>query len=107
MASVEDNNGLNSRVSMRFGRCPFLAFADIVDGEVKAVNIIPNQAAAAPSAAGITVAQMIISSGASDVIGSNFGPNVAAALQQAGLRMHTVEPLAPLGEALKRLGLIR
>ena len=107
VASVEDNNGLGSRISMRFGRCPFLAFIDIADGAVKNLNIVPNQAAAAPSAAGIAVAQLIVSSGASGAIGSNFGPNVAMALQQAGLQVLTVEPLIPLGEALKKLGLIR
>ncbi len=107
VASVEENNGLNSRISPRFGRCPFLAFVDIGDGEVKAVNIIPNQAASMPTGAGMAVAQMVIASGASEVIGSNFGPNVSMAFQQAGLKVNTVEPFIPLGEALKKLGLIR
>ena len=107
VASVEENNGLNSRISSRFGRCPFLAFVDIADGEVKSVNIVPNQAASMPMGAGMAVAQLVISSGASEVIGSNFGPNVSAAFQQAGLKVHVVEPLLPLGEALKKLGLIR
>ncbi len=107
VASVEENNGLDSRISPRFGRCPFLAFVDIGDGEVKAVNIVPNQAASMPMGAGLAVAQMVIASGASEVIGSNFGPNVSMAFQQAGLKTDIVEPFIPLGEALRRLGLLR
>ncbi len=107
VASVDENNGLNSRISLRFGRCPFLAFVDLADGEVKAVNIIPNQAVSMPMGAGIAVAQMIVGSGATEVVGSSFGPNVSMAFQQAGLQVHVVEPGITLGEALKKLGLIR
>lgn len=107
VASVEENNGLNSRISPRFGRCLFLAFVDIGNGEVKSVNIVPNQAASMPMGAGLAVAQMVIASGASEVIGSNFGPNVSMAFQQAGLKTNIVEPFIPLKEALRRLGLLR
>jgi len=106
-ASVEENNGLNSRISPRFGRCPFLAFVDIAGGEVKSLNIIPNQAAGMPMGAGMAVAQLVVSSGASEVIGANFGPNVSMAFQQAGLKVDLIEPFTPLGEALKKLGLVR
>ena len=106
-ASVDDNNGLNSRISIRFGRAPFIAFIDIADNEVKSVQILPNQAAAAPMGAGISTAQFIISSGATEVIGTQFGPNVSMAFEQANLRVHTVEPGIPLSEALRKAGLLR
>jgi len=106
-ASVEENNGLNSRISMRFGRAPLIAFVDIADNEVKSIQIIPNQAAAAPMGAGISVAQFIISSGATEVIGAQFGPNVSMAFEQANLRVHMVEPYIPLSEALRKVGLLR
>ena len=106
-ASVEENNGLNSRISLRFGRAPFIAFIDISDNEVKSVQIIPNQAAAAAMGAGISVAQLIISSGATEVIGVQFGPNVSMAFEQANVRVHMVEPGIPLSEALRKVGLLR
>jgi len=107
VAAVEDNNGLNSRISPRFGRAPFMAFVDIVDGKVETVNIIPNQAAGLPTGAGITVAQWIISAQATDVIAPYLGPNVSMVFSQAGLRVHSIEPLISLSDALRRAGLIR
>jgi len=107
VAAVEDNSGLNSRISPRFGRAPFIAFVDLGDGEVKAINIVPNQAANLPGGAGIMVAQWIISAQASDVIAPYLGPNVSMVFSQAGLRVHSIEPLIPLSEALRRAGLIR
>jgi len=106
-ASVGKSNGLDSRISPRFGRAPFLAFVDIAGGEIKAVNIIPNHAAAMPMGAGIAIAQLVMAGGASEVFGANFGPNVSAAFQQAGLKVNLTEPFTPLGEALKKLGLVR
>jgi len=57
--------------------------------------------------AGMAVAQLVVSSGASEVIGANLGPNVSMVFQQAGLKVDLVEPFIPLGEALKKLGLVR
>jgi len=107
VVAVEDNNGLDSRISSRFGRAPFMAFVDVADGEVKAVNIIPNQAANLPTGAGISVAQWVISAQATDVIAPYLGPNVSMVFSQAGLRVHSTEPLIPLSEALRRAGFIR
>ncbi|MGD8633640.1 MAG: NifB/NifX family molybdenum-iron cluster-binding protein [Anaerolineales bacterium] len=40
--SLETDQGLQSRVSGHFGRCPYILFADLEEGEVKRVEVIQN-----------------------------------------------------------------
>jgi predicted Fe-Mo cluster-binding NifX family protein len=40
--SVETNNGLDSVVAHHFGRCPFFALVDVVETDVKAVEVVAN-----------------------------------------------------------------
>jgi predicted Fe-Mo cluster-binding NifX family protein len=40
--SVEDSNGLNSRISHHFGRCPYFALVDLDGNDVQEVMIIDN-----------------------------------------------------------------
>jgi predicted Fe-Mo cluster-binding NifX family protein len=40
--SAKTNNGLDSLVAEHFGRCPFFAFVDVENEEVKAVEIVDN-----------------------------------------------------------------
>jgi predicted Fe-Mo cluster-binding NifX family protein len=40
--SCEDNHGLDSEMSMHFGRCPYYVFVDTEGSEVKAVQAIDN-----------------------------------------------------------------
>jgi len=107
VASVMEDAGVDSRISEVFGRAPYFAFIDIADGEVKSVRIVPNQMASLPQGVGFAAAQLIVSSGAESVIATYVGPNVSAALTQAGINIYTVEPGTPLLEALKRVGLVK
>ncbi|MCD6108992.1 MAG: NifB/NifX family molybdenum-iron cluster-binding protein [Thermoplasmata archaeon] len=36
-----DNNGLESKISMHFGRSPYYAFIDVEDNEIKNVEVLP------------------------------------------------------------------
>jgi predicted Fe-Mo cluster-binding NifX family protein len=40
--SLEENQGLESRVSHHFGRCPFFAIVEVGESEVEQVKVIPN-----------------------------------------------------------------
>ena len=42
--SCEDENGLNSQMSMHFGRCPFFTLVDIENGKMSNVQVIANPA---------------------------------------------------------------
>jgi len=40
--SCDDDRGLEGVMSYHFGRCPYYAFVDTDDGQIQAVNVIPN-----------------------------------------------------------------
>ena len=42
--SCEDENGLNSEMSMHFGRCPFFTLVDVEDGKMTNAQVIANPA---------------------------------------------------------------
>lgn len=107
VAAVEEDAGIDSRISQVFGRAPYFAFIDIVEGEVKSIRVLPNPMASAPGGAGTTAAQWILSSGARSAIAPYLGPNVSMIFSQAGVQVYTVEPETPLSKALKRLGLVK
>ena len=106
-ASVDENAGINSRISARFARSMYIAIIDISNGKVSNVNIVPNPAANAMGGAGMMIAQWLVSSGVRIVIGSSYGPNAGGALAQAGITTHTVQPGIPIIEALRQLGLVK
>ncbi|NPA22916.1 MAG: hypothetical protein GXO23_01270 [Crenarchaeota archaeon] len=106
VASVETNAGLDSIISPRFGRAPFFAVVDVAGGRVANVHIVQNPCIDLPHGAGVAVAQWILSIGARCAIGSHFGPNVMAVLQQAGVRVCMVQPGIRLADALKVCGLV-
>lgn len=40
--SVGEDNGLDSAISAHFGRCPYFVLVDMEEGEIKAVDTVPN-----------------------------------------------------------------
>ncbi len=106
VVSVENNSGLDSIVSPRFGRSPFFAVVDISGGKVANVQIVQNPCIDMPHGVGVAVAQWILSIGARVVIGSHFGPNVMMVLQQAGIKVCNVQPGIRVIDALKVCGLV-
>ncbi len=107
VASVENNAGLNSIISARFGRAPFLAVVDVADGKLLNLTFVPNTYAGMPHGVGVAVAQWVISIGARYVIGAHFGPNVQSLLQQAGVQICVVPEGTRLEDALRRCQLLR
>lgn len=101
VASIEFDNGLNSIISPRFGRSPYFAVVDVVNGKVANYVAVQNPCINLPHGAGVAVAQWILSIGARHVIGAHFGPNVMAVLQQAGINLCTVPPGTRLEDALR------
>ncbi|ABL78395.1 conserved hypothetical protein [Thermofilum pendens Hrk 5] len=106
-AGTDTADGLNAPVSARFARTPFLTIVDIVDGRATRVEPMPNAFASGAGGVGAAVGQWLLSSGVSVVVAPSLGPNISMILGQAGVRVEVVPPGVPLGEALKRLGLLR
>jgi predicted Fe-Mo cluster-binding NifX family protein len=42
--SCEDKNGLNSEMSMHFGRCPFFTLIDVEEGKMTNAQVVANPA---------------------------------------------------------------
>jgi predicted Fe-Mo cluster-binding NifX family protein len=42
--SCEDENGLNSEMSMHFGRCPFFTLVDVEEGKLTNAQVVNNPA---------------------------------------------------------------
>lgn len=106
-AGVENNNGLNSLLSHRFGRAPFILVVDVCNGRVNNVQIVPNTAAQLPRGAGVAVAQWLISNGVKIVITCNMGPHMETIINQAGIRVIQAEPGTPVIEILRRYGIVK
>ncbi len=104
---VNENKGLDSRISPMYGRAPYIALVDIgPNGNIVAVNITPNPAINTQRGAGQIITQYILSSGASIIIASNMKPHIHEFLKQYGIQVITVPPGIPLRQALKSIGVI-
>lgn len=78
---------LESRVDLRFGRCPFFVVVEIEDQKIKEWKAIQNQAATAMGGAGIQAAQLVANEGVEAVICGNIGPNAFGVLSEAGIKV--------------------
>ncbi|RLF19804.1 MAG: dinitrogenase iron-molybdenum cofactor, partial [Thermoprotei archaeon] len=84
VAATLEDRGVESTLSPRFARAPYITVVDVVQGSVSKATSIPNPFASLPHGAGVSIAQWIISIGARAVLGVAFGPNIGVVLQQAG-----------------------
>lgn len=81
------DEGLDSALDGRFGRCAKFLFYDTDTDEV--VEVVDNPAASAASGAGIQAAQLVVEKGAEAVLTGNIGPNALGVLSQAGVAVYT------------------
>lgn len=107
VAATLEDRGVESTLSPRFARAPYITVVDVVQGSVSKATSIPNPFASLPHGAGVSIAQWIISIGARAVLGVAFGPNIGVVLQQAGVAVHMVPPNIRVVDALKMVGILR
>jgi len=79
--------GLDDVVSPVFGRCATYTIVETEGKEIKDVKTVENPSASATGGAGIKAAQFVANETAEYVVAGNFGPNAAAVLMQAGVKM--------------------
>ena len=78
----------DSPMSSRFGRAPWFIRFDTETTSWKAIeNMGPDQ----PGGAGVSTTQLLIDQDAEAVISGRFGPNAKHALQEAGVKMYSVD----------------
>ena len=84
VSSLQD--GLNSQIDPRFGRCQYFI---IVDPETMKFKVVSNAANTSSHGAGIQAAQIVKDQGVSAIITGNIGPNAFQALSAAEIGLIT------------------
>jgi len=107
VVASEGRRGLDDVVAYRFARAAFMVVIDVKEGQVVNTAVYENPLSTAGRGAGAALSQWLISTGAKVVIGPRFGPNVAAILSQAGIRMEIVPSGTRIADALRRLGITK
>ena len=93
----------NSRaVADRFARSPFLAVAEVEDGEIREIRFIKNPGREALGGAAVKTLQALAELDVKIIVGPAFGPNAVAMAEELGMRRITVAPGTPLREALEK-----
>lgn len=86
ISSTEE--GLESQVNARFGRCPYFVIVEIEDKKIKSEKTIKNTATAQFGGAGITAAQLIANEKVNAIITMNIGPRALGVFQQLGIEIY-------------------
>jgi predicted Fe-Mo cluster-binding NifX family protein len=96
--SMEDNQGLQGRMSLHFGRCPFYAFVDVDGDTVHHVQVVSNPyyGSHAPGA----VPEFIRSQGADVMIAGGMGPRALQQFAQYNIEVVTTNTQATPEEVL-------
>ncbi len=87
IAIATNKGGLEDNISPTFGRCPTYTITEATKENITTSEVIENKFAAEMGGAGIQAAQFIVNLGADAAISGNFGPNAAAILTNAGVKM--------------------
>ncbi|OYT25426.1 MAG: hypothetical protein B6V02_03745 [Thermoprotei archaeon ex4572_64] len=106
-AGVDTNHGLNSPLSPRFGRAPYILVIDVCNGEIKNVRTIENTLLDMPRGVGVAITQWLINNGVKIIIASSIGPHVEELISQAGLKVMYAESGIPVMQVLRSYGLVR
>ncbi|ALV62390.1 hypothetical protein ADU37_CDS06910 [Thermococcus sp. 2319x1] len=93
--------GLEDFVNQHFGRTPTFTIADVEDGEIKSVRVVPNPGASAQRGAGVQAAQFCIDEGVDVVIAGQLGPTSSQVLQKSGIKFVSAPPTMKVEEAIR------
>lgn len=80
------DQGLETEIASRFGRCNYFV---IIDTETMNVDALPNAGGKTGEGAGVQAAQTLINEDVEAVIGASFGPNAFMTLKYAGIRIYS------------------
>jgi len=86
--AVEDNNGLDARMSQHFGRCPYYILVDAVNGEIGEVRAVENPFYGSHGDPG-EVPAFIKQCGARVIIAGGMGPKAIGFFEQFGIQVVT------------------
>jgi predicted Fe-Mo cluster-binding NifX family protein len=101
--TVDEDRGLDSIVSPKFGRAKYFVIVDWDGREVLGVRTIPNPGASASGGAGIKAVQGLVNERVELVVSGGFGPNALAALEELGIG-HLELSGVRISDALREVG---
>ncbi|RLE61496.1 MAG: dinitrogenase iron-molybdenum cofactor biosynthesis protein [Thermoprotei archaeon] len=84
--AVEEDKGLESTISHRFGRAPYFIIVEIENNEIKNTKTIENPGSKAASGAAIKAVQKLVDENVEMVVAGAFGPNAATALEEMKIK---------------------
>jgi predicted Fe-Mo cluster-binding NifX family protein len=97
---TKGNLGMKDVISDVFARADNFTFIDIVDGEVKEVNVEENKASSLKQGTGPIVAQTLKKKGIDIVVAGELGPGAKTLLEISGIKAIQVKPGTKVTEAL-------
>ncbi len=82
--STDEKNGLESRISHHFGKCPYYVFVKIENGEIK--DVVSEDNPYASSHGPGVVPDFIASKGANIMVSGGMGPRAVEAFERHGIK---------------------
>ncbi|MCI2082283.1 MAG: NifB/NifX family molybdenum-iron cluster-binding protein [Bacteroidales bacterium] len=101
IAIASENDGMNSTVDGRFGRCPYFAFHDTSTGKTEFVR---NPARESSEGAGPAAVEFVASRGTGLVMAGDFGTKIRSLLDGLGISMEKVTGKT-VAEAIKSISI--
>jgi predicted Fe-Mo cluster-binding NifX family protein len=98
---TEEEKGLDDVVSEVFGRTKTITIIDMLDGEVKDVQVLHNPAASYRFGAGPILVKTLSDMNVEVVIAGELGPGASALIEDQKMTMVTVKPGTRVKEAIK------
>ena len=101
-APVDADQGENSIISSIAARAPYIVVADVLNGEIRDLRVVRNEASLHPGGAGLALAQILSSIGVNAFLAPNAGPNLLQALAAEGITVIPVPPGIRFRDAVRR-----
>lgn len=103
--STKGEKGLEDEVSEIFGRTNTITIVDVVNGEVRNVQVLKNPAASFRFGAGPILVKTLIDMNVNVVVSGELGPSVSELIEDHKVSKVIVKPGTPVKEAIKTIEL--
>jgi len=103
--STEGEKGLEDVVSEIFGRTNTITIVDVINGEVKNVQVLKNPAASFRFGAGPILVKTLLDMNVNVVVSGEFGPSASGLIEDHKMLKVIVKPGTPVKEVIKTIEL--
>ncbi len=102
--AINEDKGLDSLISERFGRAPYFLIVE-VSNDFKIVNyeVVENPGAKVMGGAASKASQLLASKSVSAVVAGNFGPHAMSVLPALNIKAIALPPSIKVKDAISRL----